>query len=201
MSFHPLPVRRPLVALLALLSFALPVRAQDRAADHRRLIEQIDAKQAVYADVARQIWTFAETGFKEDKSSALLAARLEAAGFTVQRGVAGLPTALVASYGSGKPVVAFIGEYDALPGLSQDAVPEKRPVTAGAPGHGCGHNLLGTASMAAAIARQGLAGIDAAAGHRAVLRHARRRRRFGQGLHGQGRPVLGRGRRPRLASG
>ena len=136
---------------LACLSIALPARGQD-AAERRRLIDAIEANRTAYADVAQQIWTFAETAFKEEKSSALLASRLEQAGFTVQRRAAGLSTAFVASYGTGKPVVAFIGEYDALPGLSQEAVPEPKAVTAGAPGHGCGHNLLGTASMAAAIA-------------------------------------------------
>lgn len=143
---------RSLALPFALLVLAAPVRAQDPAAVHRRLAEGIQAKQAAYADVAKQIWTFAETGFKEEKSSALIASTLEKAGFTVKRGVAGMPTAITASYGSGKPVVAFIGEYDALPGLSQEAVPEQKAVTPGAPGHGCGHNLLGTAAMAAAIA-------------------------------------------------
>jgi aminobenzoyl-glutamate utilization protein B len=138
----------PLVFLL----LGTSVLAQDPTADHRRLIGVIEAKQGAYAEIAQQIWRFAETGFKEERSCALLASTLEQAGFQVQRGVAGLPTAFVASYGSGKPVIAFIGEYDALPGLSQQAVPEQKAVAAGAPGHGCGHNLLGTASMAAAVA-------------------------------------------------
>jgi aminobenzoyl-glutamate utilization protein B len=136
----------------AVLFPSIPVLAQDEATARRRLIEAIDGRQSSYAETAKQIWGFAETGFREDKSSALLAGALEKAGFSVDRGVAEMPTAFVASYGRGKPVVAFIGEYDALPGLSQQAAPERRPVTAGAPGHGCGHNLLGTASMAAAIA-------------------------------------------------
>ncbi len=134
------------------LSTFSPAGAQDSAAEHRRLMEAIQSQQPAYADIAKQIWTFAETGFKEEKSSALLASTLEQAGFTVDRGVAGMPTAFVGSFGSGKPVIAFIGEYDALPGLSQQALAEQRAVIAGAPGHGCGHNLLGTASMAAAIA-------------------------------------------------
>jgi aminobenzoyl-glutamate utilization protein B len=118
----------------------------------QRLRQAIDARQARYADVARQIWGFAELGYLEEKSSALLQSELKAAGFAVTRGVAGIPTAFVASAGSGRPVVAFIGEFDALPGLSQDAVPERKPLVEGGPGHGCGHHLLGTASAAAAIA-------------------------------------------------
>ncbi len=116
------------------------------------MIDGIQARQAEYADVALKIWNFAELGYLETKSSALLQQKLAAAGFTVKAGVADIPTAFVASYGSGKPVIAFIGEFDALPGLSQAAVPVRQVVKDGAPGHGCGHNLLGTASMAAAIA-------------------------------------------------
>lgn len=118
----------------------------------QRLMQAIDARGARYADVAKQIWGFAELGYQEVKSSALLRSELKAAGFEVTSGVAGIPTAFVASWGSGRPVIAFIGEYDALPGLSQQDVPEHKPVAAGGPGHGCGHHLLGTASAAAAIA-------------------------------------------------
>jgi aminobenzoyl-glutamate utilization protein B len=85
------------------------------------------------------------------KSSALLQSELTGAGFRVKAGVAGEPTAFVAEFGSGKPVIAILGEFDALPGLSQDAVPERKPIRAGAAGHGCGHHLFGTASVAAAI--------------------------------------------------
>jgi len=143
--------KRMAASLLALLLPALSATGQ-RQDEGTQIIHGIESKKQAYADVALQIWKFAETGFQEVKSSALLEAGLADAGFAVQRGVAEIPTAFVASYGNGKPVIAFIGEYDALPGLSQEAVPEKRPVSAGAPGHGCGHNLLGTASMAAAIA-------------------------------------------------
>ena len=117
-----------------------------------RMLDSIDARRADYADVAMQIWKFAELGYLETRSSALLQQKLAAAGFAVKSGVADIPTAFVASYGSGKPVIVFIGEFDALPGLSQAAVPERKPIQDGAPGHGCGHNLLGTGSMAAAIA-------------------------------------------------
>ncbi len=103
-------------------------------------------------DLANQVWAFAETALKETRSSKLLADYAEAQGFKVERGVAGMPTAFVASYGEGKPVIAVLGEYDALPGISQKAQPEKEPLEAGAPGHGCGHNLFGAASLGAAVA-------------------------------------------------
>jgi aminobenzoyl-glutamate utilization protein B len=139
------------LSVLAPMLLALGAIAQRQDAG-TQIIEGIEAKRQAYADVAPQIWKYAETGFQEVKSSALLESRLADTGFSVQKGVADIPTAFVASYGSGTPVIAFVGEYDALPGLSQKPVPEKKPVTPGAPGHACGHNLLGTASMAAAIA-------------------------------------------------
>jgi aminobenzoyl-glutamate utilization protein B len=102
--------------------------------------------------MADAIWGFAETALGETRSAALLAGYAEGQGFRVERGVAGMPTAFVASYGEGRPVVAVLGEYDALPGLSQKAVPERAPLQPGAPGHGCGHNLFGPASLGAAVA-------------------------------------------------
>jgi aminobenzoyl-glutamate utilization protein B len=111
----------------------------------------IEAKRAAWAATALEIWRCAEVGYQETKSSALLQSELRAAGFQVEAGLAGMPTAFRASWGRGKPVIAFLAEFDALPGLSQEAVPEHK--TAGAPaGHGCGHHLLGTASTAAGIA-------------------------------------------------
>ncbi len=115
------------------------------------IITALDANAAHYGDVAKRIWGFAEVGFMEVQSSALLQSELTKAGFTVKAGVAGEPTAFVAEYGSGKPVIALLGEFDALPGLSQDATPSRNPLTAGGAGHGCGHHLFGTASTAAAI--------------------------------------------------
>ena len=114
-------------------------------------IKNIDAKYDNYKKIALQIWSYAEVGYKEQKSTALLQQTLQSNGFTVQAGVADMPTAFVASYGSGKPVIAILAEYDALPGLSQDAVPEKKSIAGIDAGHGCGHNLFGTASVAAGI--------------------------------------------------
>src|SRR5271154_2403089 len=105
-----------------------------------------------FGQVSRQIWEAAELGFHETKSSALLQAELRANGFEVHADLAGMPTAFTASFGSGKPVIGLMGEFDALPGLSQKDSPEQSPVRAGAPGHGCGHNLLGSASALAAVA-------------------------------------------------
>lgn len=98
------------------------------------------------------IWKFAEVAMEEWKSSEILSSYLEKNGFKVKREVAGLPTAFVAIFGSGEPVIGILAEYDALPGLSQDTVPYKKPLKEGSSGHGCGHNLFGVASTATAVA-------------------------------------------------
>jgi aminobenzoyl-glutamate utilization protein B len=102
--------------------------------------------------LAQAIWEYAEIGFKETRSAAAQAAFLEKEGFSIKLGVAGMPTGLVATYGQGGPIIGYLGEFDALLGVSQKPVPYKDPVQEGCPGHGCGHNLLGVASLAAAIA-------------------------------------------------
>ncbi len=106
-----------------------------------------------FGRISDAIWSYAELGLQEHKSSALLIKTVEEAGFTVEKGLAGMPTCFAASYGSGKPVVGILVEYDALPMLSQKGrTPKPDPVVAGAPGHGCGHNLMSAAATAAAIA-------------------------------------------------
>ncbi|MBL0007615.1 MAG: amidohydrolase [Saprospiraceae bacterium] len=135
--------------ILYLLTFCCSIayaQKEDLALKH------IDANTTAYAEAAMQIWNFAELGYQEYKSSALLQKTLKEAGFTITTGVAGMPTAFIAEYGSGKPVIGILGEYDALPGLSQAVVPEEKPIEAGEPGHGCGHHLFGVGSAAAAIA-------------------------------------------------
>jgi len=107
---------------------------------------------SLYDSLQKSIFRFAETGYNEEKSSQLLIKHLEYSGFTVESGVADIPTAFIASYGSGKPVIGILAEYDALPGMSQDTVPYKQPIVEGDNGHGCGHNILGTAGVAAAVA-------------------------------------------------
>ncbi|MGA2041337.1 MAG: amidohydrolase [Bryobacteraceae bacterium] len=125
--------------------------AADVSAAHSEVIQLVETHAAAYRDVSRKVWEFAEMGYQEKKSSALLQATLAAAGFDVKAGVAEIPTAFVASWGQGKPVIGILGEFDSLPGLSQDAVPERKPLIAGAPGHGCGHNLLGAGGALATV--------------------------------------------------
>jgi len=114
----------------------------------------IEENRTRIIEISDAIWEFAELGLIEFKSSGLLAEELERYGFKVEKGIAGMPTAFVASWGDAKPVLGIIGEYDALPGLSQKKVPRKEAVEPGRPGHGCGHNIHGTSGMAAAIAVQ-----------------------------------------------
>ena len=116
----------------------------------------IQANYDAYRKIAFSIWDYAELGYKEMKSSALLQRTLQDNGFTVEAGVAGMPTAFVATYGSGSPVIAILAEYDALPGLAQDKSPAKTSITGKTDGHGCGHHLFGTGSVAAGIAIQKL---------------------------------------------
>lgn len=140
-----------LSAALALATPGAPIQAP-----------QPDAKQAVLAavervhprcvELARALWNEPELGFLETRSSARLADELERAGFRVERAVAGMPTAFVASYGSGKPVIGMLAEYDALPGMAQAAEPRLAPIDGQRAGHACGHHLFGPAVVGAAEA-------------------------------------------------
>ncbi len=114
-------------------------------------MKMLDGGYDQYKQVAMQIWDHAELGYKEVKSTALLQETLKKEGFSVEAGVADIPTAFVATYGSGQPVIGILAEFDALPGLAQQAVPEKKGIDGKAGGHGCGHHLFGTASVAAGI--------------------------------------------------
>ncbi|MFX0012084.1 MAG: amidohydrolase, partial [Candidatus Hermodarchaeota archaeon] len=118
----------------------------------KTLINWIKENSEKLTSVSDKIWEFAELGLAEYKSSTLLIDILIEAGFTVKKGVADMPTAFYGSYGNGYPTIAILGEFDALPGLSQAKTPIKEPLKLGAPGHGCGHNLLGTGSLGAALA-------------------------------------------------
>jgi aminobenzoyl-glutamate utilization protein B len=115
------------------------------------VIKKLDSKADFYGGIAKQIWSSPELGYLETQSSLLLQKTLTDAGFKVQAGVAEIPTAFIAEYGSGKPVIGIMAEYDALPGVSQSASPFKDPVVEGGAGHACGHHLFGTASVAAGI--------------------------------------------------
>ena len=142
-----MPYRLAGLSAAVLLLSAAPAAAQ--APDPVALV---DARAADTARVARQIWEWAELGYQEDKSSALLASELQKAGFKVTKGVAGIPTAFTAEWGSGGPVIGVLGEFDALPGISQDSVPVRDPIEGKHAAHACGHNLFGAGSVTAAIA-------------------------------------------------
>ncbi len=136
------------------LCYSSVVYAQKSTASAKlkaQTLTDIQAQQETYKKIALKIWDYAEVGYKEKESSALLQKTLTDNGFSVQAGVAEIPTAFVATYGSGKPVIGILAEYDALPGLSQDSIPEKKPIAGKSAGHGCGHHLFGTASVAAGI--------------------------------------------------
>ncbi len=113
-------------------------------------IAGVERRAADLISLSDQIWGFAETALRETRSSAILADYAEKQGFRVTRGVSGMPTAFTAEFGSGKPVIAIMGEFDALPGISQKVQATREPLVAGAAGHGCGHNLFGAASLGAA---------------------------------------------------
>jgi aminobenzoyl-glutamate utilization protein B len=137
-----------------LLTIALPmwVKAQSGlTAEKTDVLRSIDASAAEYGKLAHQIWEYAEVGYQEHKSSKLLQEQLKTAGFKVEANVAEIPTAFVATFGEGKPVIGILAEFDALPGVSQDAVPYKQERAGVKSGHACGHHLFGTASVDAAI--------------------------------------------------
>lgn len=150
------------ILLLALVLMGLQVVAQKKA-KLDPATQQVNAiKEAALAALssayeadkktALQIWEYAEVGYKEVKSAALHVQHLKDAGFTVETGVAGIPTAFVATYGSGSPAIGILAEYDALPGINQSASAERDPIVGKNAGHACGHHLFGTASVSAGIA-------------------------------------------------
>ncbi|PMP93792.1 MAG: amidohydrolase [Candidatus Aminicenantes bacterium] len=140
-----------IVILLISFQFASPAANKSNKKKEEALASIEKHKEEIF-NLSDQVWGLAETALLETKSAKLLADYAEAQGFKVERGVAGLPTAFVASYGQGHPIIGVLGEYDALPGLSQKAIPKKEALEPGAPGHGCGHNLLGTAALSSALA-------------------------------------------------
>jgi aminobenzoyl-glutamate utilization protein B len=151
--------RFPSVRLLVagvFLASPLHLIASPDTAIKEEAVAGVEKQQAALVQLSDEIWTFAETALREARSAEALANYAEKNGFTVERGVAGMPTAFVASYGSGHPIIGMLGEYDALPGISQKAQPTKEALVPGAPGHGCGHNLFGTASLGASVAIKNL---------------------------------------------
>lgn len=144
-------IQIPFLLLLCLSS--LQGFSQEKLSETKqKIINTIESHESEMIELSDKIWAAAETAFEENESAELLANYAESKGFKVERGVAGIPTAFVATYGSGQPVISVLGEFDALPGISQKAEPEKSPLQEGAAGHGCGHNLFGVGSLGAAIA-------------------------------------------------
>jgi aminobenzoyl-glutamate utilization protein B len=140
------------LSLLAAPSlFSLSPVAATEIKNKEEAVASIEKRKAEMTKLSDQIWAYAETAFREHKSSKALSDYAEQQGFKVERGIAGMPTAFIASYGQGQPVIGILGEFDALPGISQKASPSKEALEAGAPGHGCGHNLFGVASLSAAV--------------------------------------------------
>lgn len=139
-----------LVAILT-ASNVLCQEANPWSSTKKNVVNSIDVMSPELIALSDQIWAFAETAFLEENSAKVLADFAERQGFHVKRGLAEMPTAFTAEFGSGKPIIGILGEFDALPGLSQEVSTDKVPRIDGAPGHGCGHNLFGVASLAAAI--------------------------------------------------
>jgi aminobenzoyl-glutamate utilization protein B len=144
-------LNKSLLTVLGLLCAAL-LMGQDWTPAKRAAVAAIDAQRETMIAMSDEIWALAETAFAETESARILADYAAEQGFRVERGVAEMPTAFIAEYGSGQPIIGILGEFDALPGLSQQAVPTKDPLREGAAGHGCGHNLFGVGSLAAAVA-------------------------------------------------
>lgn len=115
-------------------------------------LKTIEEKSNLFIGLAEKIWENPEIAYSEEKACRWTAEILEQEGFIVEKGCFGVPTAIRAVWGEGKPVIGFLGEYDALPGMSQKVASQKEPVVEGAPGQGCGHNLIGAAHIAAAVA-------------------------------------------------
>jgi aminobenzoyl-glutamate utilization protein B len=141
-------IHRLLLGCLALASLTSAL-AQNSKQD---VAQKIDASKSTYESIAMKIWSYAEVGYQETKSSGLLQEQLKKEGFEVKAGVAGIPTAFIARYGSGHPILAILGEFDALPGVAQAATPERSPIAGQIAGHACGHHLFGAGSAQAAAA-------------------------------------------------
>lgn len=146
--------RIALAAVACILSAVISTGslAQVSKEDRAGVFQRVDGKAEHYAGLAHKIWELAEVGYQETESAALLKDELRRAGFAITDQIANIPTAFSAEAGAGGPVIGILGEYDALPGLYQEAIPHKQPARSTKAGHGCGHNLFGVASAAAAIA-------------------------------------------------
>jgi aminobenzoyl-glutamate utilization protein B len=140
------------LALLIASTFPVSrIQAQLRPSQ-QTAVEEVEKRADELKQVNKSIWNFAEVGLEESQSSALLVEKLKSNGFQVKTGISGMPTAFVASYGKGKPVIGILAEYDALPGMSQQVAPQRIAVTQGEAGHACGHSGLGAGALGAVLA-------------------------------------------------
>jgi len=145
----------PVLTAFAMLSLfnSQSIFAQETNILKQKAIEQVDSIEPMIAEVAIKLWEYSETALQETQSVNLLINKLSEAGFSIETNVAGMPTAFVATYGSGTPVIGILAEYDALPGVGNQPVPERKPRADGVTsGHGCGHNVFAAASAGGAIA-------------------------------------------------
>lgn len=157
------------------------------ATKKERALEVIEEKKALLWPMSDTLWDHPETGFHERYAAELYGKTLEQEGFQVERDLAGIPTAFSGTYGQGGPVIGFLGEFDALPGLSQAAgADEKRPVEENGPGHGCGHNLLGVGSLGRRHRPEALPAGLRPPRHRQILRMPGGRKRIRERIHGAG---------------
>jgi len=146
-----------MITFLLLISSHLYGQLPDESVYGKELaIQFIDSIQVDLIRLSDSVWSFAEVGFEEYRSARCLADYAEKNGFKVERGISGMPTAFIATYGKGKPIIGVFSEYDALPGLSQKVLPQREALIEDAPGHGCGHNLIGTGGLGAAMAIKNL---------------------------------------------
>ena len=146
-------MRRTIILCMAVGTFVAAWAQTPKIGKNKKaVIASVEAQFTDLTELSDKIWSYEEIAFQETQSAEALATYARSQGFTVTTGVADIPTALVAEYGSGSPIIGILGEFDALPGLSQKTVPHKDPLNEGSAGHGCGHNLFGVASLGAATA-------------------------------------------------
>ena len=144
-------MRNVILILVLVFAFLFEGYGQNLSKEKVAILKELQNRQEEFGTIAHKIWDFAELGYQEYKSSELLQEKLKSEGFAIETKVAEIPTAFIASYGEGLPIIAILGEFDALPGVSQDAVPYRKERPEVNAGHACGHHLFGTGSAAAAI--------------------------------------------------
>ena len=191
---------KKLTVSLGALCLSLMLAAQQPSPAKQAVINSIENQKTSLIQMSDEIWALAEIALVETESSKILADYARENGMTVEMGVAGMPTAFTATYGSGKPVIGILGEFDALPGLSQKTTPTKQPLEEGAAGHGCGHNMFGPGSLGAGSSHQRAHCRWHPAGNGPLLRDTGRRKILRETVLRPCRTIRRSGRLPRLAS-